>query len=439
MIMIKPILKLTVLFLLTFLMICFSINCQTDETRSDFSLLNFSHLRHLSQDITMNGRTVSIVKIYAEYPDYHPVEAEGEGIACVDDVARAAILYLRHFSYSQQKSSLDEARKMLDFLLEMQAPNGLFYNFVLTDHSINKERVNSQPLADWWSWRALWALAEGSQIYRQISPSYYDTLLSSVGRTFPAIDSLLEVYPQTVTIAGLDLPRWLPYGSAADQAAVAIIGLSSYWHSTARSETSEQIRKLAEGIIKMQRGDSLHFPWGCFLSWENFWHAYGNSQAFALFKAAEISGSDPYVNKALSEVDYFYPFLLNQGMLSSFEIRPRANEYIMIDRQDFTQIAYGIRPMVWSSLEANKVTGQERYAELAGEIACWLLGKNAVRTPLYDPLTGRCFDGIEDPESFNQNSGAESTIEALLTLLEIERNPVAREIVHDYYQRIHKK
>ena len=435
----KQILKLTGLCLFLLSVIIVGMNCHSNNSRDEYSLLNFSHLEHLTQEISLNGRTVAIVKIYAEYPDYHTVEAEGEGTACVDDVARAAVLYLRHYRYTREKSSLEHARKMLNFLMAMQAPNGLFYNFIFADLSINKERLNSQPLADWWCWRALWALAEGSQIYKQASPSYGDTLLSSIERTFPAIDSLLEVYPQRVTTAGLDLPQWLPYGSAADQAAVAVMALSSYWHSTARSETSEQIHKLAEGILKMQRGDSLHFPWGCFLSWENIWHAYGNSQAYALFKAAEISSNNLYLKRALREVDYFYPFLLKEGMLSSFEVRPLVNEYIMNDREDFSQIAYGIRPMVWASLEANRITGQIKYAETAGEIALWLLGKNAARTPIYDPVSGRCFDGIEDPENVNQNSGAESTIEALLTLLEVEQNPVARNILHDYYQKTIRK
>ena len=439
MIMKKRIMKLAGMCLFLLSVIIAGLNCQSDDSGDGFSLLNFSHLEHLTQEISMNGRTVSIVKIYAEYPDYHTVEAEGEGIACVDDVARAAILYLRHYRYTREKTSLDRARKMLNFLMAMQAPNGLFYNFIFADHSINKERVNSQPLADWWSWRAIWALAEGSEVYQEISPAFNDTLLSLIGKAIPAIDSLVQFYPQTETIAGLDLPQWLPYGSAADQAAVIVMALSLYQRSTKNSQISGHINTLSEGILKMQRGDSLHFPWGCFLSWENIWHAYGNSQAYALFKAAEISSTSLYHKRALREVDYFYPFLLKEGMLSSFEVRPHANEYMMNEREDFSQIAYGIRPMVWASLEASRVTGQEKYSELAGEVACWLLGKNAARTPMYDPATGRCYDGINDPDSINQNSGAESTIEALLSLLEIEQNSIAREIVHHYFRKMSTK
>jgi hypothetical protein len=44
---------------------------------------------------------------------------------------------------------------------------------------------------------------------------------------------------------------------------------------------------------------------------------------------------------------------------------------------------------------------------------------------MYDPLTGRCFDGITDSATINRNSGAESTIEALYTLVELRRYPEA--------------
>ncbi len=51
---------------------------------------------------------------------------------------------------------------------------------------------------------------------------------------------------------------------------------------------------------------------------------------------------------------------------------------------------------------------------------------------MYDPHTGRCFDGINSTDKINENSGAESTIEALLTLIRIEQNPTARLNLFEY-------
>ena len=49
----------------------------------------------------------------------------------------------------------------------------------------------------------------------------------------------------------------------------------------------------------------------------------------------------------------------------------------------------------------------------------WFSGQNAVNVVMYDSTTGRTFDGIGE-NGVNRNSGAESTIEALLTFLELK-------------------
>src|SRR5689334_24697582 len=58
------------------------------------NLVNLDHLRFLTEPVTIDGRDMAIVHIYSEFPDYKWVDAAGEGISAVDDVARAAIVYL---------------------------------------------------------------------------------------------------------------------------------------------------------------------------------------------------------------------------------------------------------------------------------------------------------------------------------------------------------
>ena len=58
-------------------------------------LINLEHLLFLTEPITIDGRDAAIVHIYSEHPEYEWVDAAGEGIAAVDDVARAAGKYLR--------------------------------------------------------------------------------------------------------------------------------------------------------------------------------------------------------------------------------------------------------------------------------------------------------------------------------------------------------
>ena len=59
--------------------------------------------------------------------------------------------------------------------------------------------------------------------------------------------------------------------------------------------------------------------------------------------------------------------------------------------------------------------------------ASWFFGNNMAGVPMYDPATGRCFDGLNGTVEWriNRNAGAESTIEALLALLAVSRSPLA--------------
>jgi hypothetical protein len=67
-----------------------------------------------------------------------------------------------------------------------------------------------------------------------------------------------------------------------------------------------------------------------------------------------------------------------------------------------------------------EATGNHHYLVMAGIAASWLFGDNAAGVPMYDPGTGRGYDGVRDSTTINRNSGAESTIEALMTILELQ-------------------
>jgi len=78
--------------------------------------------------------------------------------------------------------------------------------------------------------------------------------------------------------------------------------------------------------------------------------------------------------------------------------------------------------MVYACLKAYDITKDSAYVIKAGKIAQWFLGKNSAGKQMYFTESGLCFDGIESENEVNKNSGAESTIEALLALSEIEKN-----------------
>jgi hypothetical protein len=92
-------------------------------------------------------------------------------------------------------------------------------------------------------------------------------------------------------------------------------------------------------------------------------------------------------------------------------------------RADGTQIAYGVDSRVRSLLATGG--GADR---IAGMVAAWFFGANASGAPVYDPATGVTFDGVAADGTVNLNSGAESTIHGLLTMLALDAHPAARRI-----------
>src|ERR1044071_1997109 len=124
-----------ILYILTALLFC-----ATSASSQKTSLVNFDHLRHLTERIEFMGDTVSIIHVYANYPTYEWVDAKEsgpEGIACVDDAGRAAVMYLRHFELFHDSLSMSEGISLLKFVLKMETEDGMFYNFIFADHTIN--------------------------------------------------------------------------------------------------------------------------------------------------------------------------------------------------------------------------------------------------------------------------------------------------------------
>lgn len=397
-------------------------------------LVNTTHLDYLYTPVTFStGTKAAGVYIYSEAPDYHLVEASGEGFTCVDDVSRAALVYLRSAEFASDTAVQAKTFNLIRFILEMQSPNGYFYNFLFSNGSINTFGSTSINNPNWWSWRALQALTEGEPLIKNLDATLYGKMDLAVAKLVAQVKNDLAYLPQTTKVVnGITVPQWLPAGSGTDQAALLIIGLIPYCEATGDAPAKDYVKKLADGLVLMQAGDAANYPYGCFLSWENTWHAYGNIQAYALMQASTFLNDPQYTAKAMVEVDNFYPWLLQNGYKSSFALTKTGAVFQVSDEKRYEQIAYGISPMVLASIKAYEITGDDKYADLAGHLAAWLLGANEMNVKMYDVSTGRCYDAISSATTVNYNSGAESTIEALLTLEKVEANPAVKTALDKY-------
>ena len=151
----------------------------TASAQEQSSLVNFKHLEHLTEKIELNSDTVSIVHIYSNYPDYKWIDAKEsgpEGIACVDDAARAAVVTLRRFELTHDSSKLAEARSLLKFVAAMETEDGEFYNFVLADHTINRTGKTSYKSFGWWAARGVWSMSLGYRVFKDIDTAFASRL-----------------------------------------------------------------------------------------------------------------------------------------------------------------------------------------------------------------------------------------------------------------------
>ena len=380
--------------------------------------INLGHLHHLTETVVLQGKTCDIIHIYSDYPDYQRVDASQEGIACVDDAARAVVFYLRYFEITRRKSLLENARRLLNFIRVMQTEDGEFYNFIDSNLTINKTGVTSRKSFKFWAARGYWALGLGFRIFQTEDPQYAAELRTAFLKCQPPLKQLLKNYPKFKEINHIQYPQWLLQKTAADATAEFLLGLTEFLKVEPLPALRSAALKLAEGLIAMQLPDSAHFP-GAFLSWINTWHAWGNAQTQALAALGTVLEEKSLIQAAEKEAQYYSAPLLIDGLLREWQIGTETNP------QRFPQIAYDIRCLALGLLRLAEATTNDDFAILAGLAASWLTGNNVAQTPMYQPATGRCYDGINDTTQVNLNAGAESTIEALYTLIEITNHPLA--------------
>jgi hypothetical protein len=397
----------------------------TVEERGD---VNLAHLNFLVEDVQIAGQPMAITHIYSEYPRYEWVDASGEGIAAVDDAARAALVYLTDYESTGDPASLDKARRLLNFVLYMQAEDGEFYNFILDrEGTINQTGNTSFKSSGWWAARAAYALGIGSRVMRSTDPDYASQLDQAFQRIRDVWASEVAAkYGKYDQVHGVQVPAWLIAG-AGDVSSIAVLALVEHDIATDGQDaaTRDLLTKLSEGLATYQVGDDRNYPFGWHpdtVTSPFSWHAWGSTQVFALARAGQQLGQPDWVASAQRAADSFYARLLAGEMVGEWGVLP----------QEFPQIAYGVNSIIQGLVALHQATGDDTYGKLAGLAAGWFYGNNAAGFPMYDPATGRGYDGLHGPSSFrvNRNAGAESTIEALMALQAVNADPVASRYIH---------
>lgn len=408
------------------------ITCNSDESEVQKfyakGLINLDHLNYLCEDMATDKDTVTLVHIYADAPEYTWTDAKGEGIACVDDVARAAVVYLRYYELTGDVRVLKRIRRLLGFILMMQTEDGEFYNFVDRDLKINRTGRTSVKSFNFWAARGYWALGYGYKVFKSLDSIYAERLREKFSLCKVPLRKILENYGQTIQYGHRSYPTWLVNGTGSDATSELLLGIGYYLEMEKDRELVSYAEKLVDGILAMQLNTDDPYP-GAFLSWRGSWHAYANAQTMALARLGKLFDEPEMIAAAEREAKMFYEKLIREEFFRSFNV----NGNVSVKR--FPQIAYDIRSVVNGLIYLYDITRKKEYVEWAGLAAAWFLGRNPAKRVMYHSETGRCYDGINSSDEINLNSGAESTIEALMTLLEV----ASHRIVHDRLMEWMKK
>ncbi|WP_081682559.1 hypothetical protein [Marmoricola sp. URHB0036] len=351
----------------------------------------------------------------------------GQGAFNADDMARAAVVYLRHWKLTGAASSRHAAYEMLRGLTYLQTTTGAHRgNVVLWMQPDGTLHPSADPVeqpdpsdsdASYWLARTVWALGEGYAAFERTDPAFARFLRTRLDLATGAIDrQVLDAYGQHLNIDGRRMPAWL-IANGADASAEAVLGLAAYVRAGGGGKERTVLTQLTRGITEMSAGNARTWPFGAVQPWNqslSHWHAWASQMPAALAASAAATGDRAARAAAARDSFTFDPWLLTSGGPDNGRFPTRA---------DGTQIAYGVDSRVQSLIATGG--GADR---MAGITAAWFFGANASGQPAYDPATGVTIDGIAADGTVNHNSGAESTIHGLLTMLALDAHPAVRRI-----------
>ena len=417
-------------------------------------LTNLAHLDFLQDDVTPPAQadhttyrldaepSVGVLWTYADrQPDgsFHKVgggaydaatDTYGQGAYNADDIARAAVVYLRHWQQTGQTSSRTRAYELLRGLTYLQDASGpeagnvvlwMQHDGTLTPSATPKDDPDPSDSADsYWLARTVWALGEGYADFAGSGgdPDFAAFLRARLDLAVAAMNrENLARYGTWQQVDGTPTPAWL-VAHGADASAEAVLGLSAYLPASGGDPAARTaLRQLSEGIAAMSGGTARQWPFGAVLPWTLSladWHAWASQMPEALARASSALGEDSLARLAARDSATFDPWLLTSGGPHNGRLPTRI---------DASQISYGVDSRLQSLLATADATGSRGDRRLAGIVAAWYFGANASGQPAYDPATGETLDGISPDGVPNRNGGAESTIHGLLSMLALDAHP----------------
>ncbi|MGA2789206.1 MAG: hypothetical protein ABSF00_00365 [Candidatus Bathyarchaeia archaeon] len=306
------------------------------------------------------------------------VPARKEGYT-VDDNARALVFAVKAKAYWPTQPLSKLQRKLISFLLLMQAEDGKFHN--LMDYSL---RIIDNPTVGDHLGRAIWAA--GSVINSDLPNGLKAPARVIFDRALP----------------------WARESSSPRTMAYACLGLCERFQVDAKDPNLRvNIASLADSLVDLYNAN--HGP-----DWKWFENiiSYDNARLpQALLSAYHSLGADEYLKVAQETFRFLQEQTTIEGKfvpIGSMGWYARGKERALYDQQPLEA-----GTMVEAAAIGYKITGSEVYERALREALGWFFGLNTKSVNVYDEATGASHDGITEV-GLNENQGSESTISLLL-------------------------
>jgi hypothetical protein len=291
-----------------------------------------------------------------------------EGVACVDDAARAAVLFCDVWAITRLPYAAAWARSLADFLFYMQDDEGRFVNFITNwDGVRNTDGPTSFAGGGFWQARGTRALAKLWMVLGDERAR--DRLILALPRIREATD-----VPADVRAIHAHMASELLRVGAMPQ----LRGDLEKW--------ADELAACRKGVVLLDNPD------------ESTPHLWAHIQEGVLAEAGALLDR-PDLTAVARESALAYLAPLVESGFDAPSMDP-----------------YGAASAVYSLEKLEMVTGDAQFTDLAAKARAWFDGRNPARRPVYDRHAGRVHDGI-DNGVLNRCSGAEANIVGAQALL----------------------
>lgn len=325
-------------------------------------------LAALTRPIPAAGKRALALAVYAGATGEHFEARESgvEGVACVDDAARASTLLYGLWAATGNEALKHWADGLLEFVLWMHAGGGLWHNFVFDWRGArNMEGSTSVAGVNFWQARATHALAEANLVSRQ------ETTRGVLAQALHAAECAT---PRSDVRAIHALSLLAVLKRKPDRRLMALLGT---W--------CDELAACQRDGMLMNSPDERGRP-----------HLWGHVQEAVLADASVVLERPDLLAVAVSSADAVFAAAIESG----FDSDPHS---------------YDVQSATFVMDRLAAVTGLPRYSEMARVARSWFGGRNPGGAVIYDRAKGRVADGL-DGARLSERSGAEANITAGLAL-----------------------